>query len=245
MVIPMRQELDFNLPISMQLFSALRSAIVETRLRPGQALSEKEIALGYGVSRQPVREAFIKLSEAGLVEIRPSRGTYVCKISIREVADARLVREAVECSLARHAAQLASGDDCAALGDLIARQEDAFEGNDFHLFNKFDDAFHRKISNIVQCGYAWKTVEGARTQIDRVRFLSLSSATPTERLIAQHKKILSAIEAKDSVQAEKHMQEHMREILLALPSLAKSNPELFADQEIPDHTHKILQMDQD
>src|SRR3546814_8516839 len=74
------------------------------RFRPGQALSEKEIADRFGVSRQPVREAFIKLSEAGLVSVRPQRGTYVVKISARQVYDVRFVREAVEVAVVRKAA---------------------------------------------------------------------------------------------------------------------------------------------
>ena len=82
-------------PIAPQRVAVLRQCIAELRLKPGEALSEKDIAGRYGVSRQPVREAFIKLSEAGLVEIRPSRGTFVMKISVREVANARLVREAI------------------------------------------------------------------------------------------------------------------------------------------------------
>jgi DNA-binding GntR family transcriptional regulator len=92
-------------PIVPQLIQALRQAIIEMRLKPGEALSEKEVALRYGVSRQPVREAFIKLAEAGLLQVLPSRGTYVVKISVREVLNARFVREAIECALVRAAAR--------------------------------------------------------------------------------------------------------------------------------------------
>src|SRR5690606_26547566 len=104
--------------------------------------SEKDIAARFGVSRQPVREAFIKLSEAGLVEIRPSRGTYVMKISVREVANARFVREAIECDIARDAAWLATPVHIAALQALLAAQRDAAERNDYWLFNEHDEAFH-------------------------------------------------------------------------------------------------------
>src|SRR3546814_7641471 len=90
-------------PVARRVFRELRSAIVMMRFRPGQALSEKEIADRFGVSRQPVREAFIKLSEAGLVSVRPQRGTYVVKISARQVYDVRFVREAVEVAVVRKA----------------------------------------------------------------------------------------------------------------------------------------------
>ena len=228
-------------PIAPQLFSTMQSAIVEMRLKPGEALSEKEISLRYGVSRQPVREAFIKLSEAGLLEIRPSRGTFVRKISVREVADARFVREAVECSLVRHAARLASKKDCDALRALIAEQDKSAKRDDFALFNQYDEAFHRTIGNIVQCDYALRTVERSRNQIDRVRFLSLGYATPMKRLIEQHKRIVEGIEAKDENAAERAMRIHLREILRALPHIAAENPDFFEDQTLPDHTAGILE----
>src|SRR5690606_31750868 len=158
-------------PIAPQLFAALREAIAAMRLRPGEALSEKDIALRYGVSRQPVREAFIKLSEAGLVEVRPSRGTYVMKISVREVANARFVREAIESDIARHAARLATPAHIARLRRLIAEQHAAAELDDYRLFNESDEAFHRAIADIVSSDYAWRIVESARFQTDRVRTL--------------------------------------------------------------------------
>ena len=239
----MDHSLRLQEPIAPQLFHELRTAIVEMRMQPGEALSEKEIAIRYGVSRQPVREAFIKLSEAGLLEIRPSRGTYVRKISVREIADARFVREAVECSLARHAAKIASDKDCIILRTLIDEQEQAAEQDDFARFNRSDEIFHRSIGDIVQCDYALRTVERARNQIDRVRFLSLGSATPMRRLIQQHKDIVAGIEAGDENVAEKIMRLHLREILLALPRLAKAHPSIFEDQVMPEHTVRILQAD--
>ncbi len=63
-------------------------------------LSEQDIATRLGVSRQPVREAFIKLGEAGLIRVLPQRGTLVVKISRAAVEDARFIREAVECAVA-------------------------------------------------------------------------------------------------------------------------------------------------
>lgn len=230
-------------PIALQLFEELRKAIVEMRMQPGEALSEKELSVRYGVSRQPVREAFIKLSEAGLLEIRPSRGTYVRKISMREIADARFVREAIECSLTHYAAKLARPEDCAILRALIAEQEKAAETKDFVRFNQSDQAFHKTIGDIVQCDYALKAVERARNQIDRARFLSLGSATPMKRLVQQHKDIVTSMENGNADAAEHAMRLHLREILLALPSLANAHPSVFEDHDMPDHTVRILQTD--
>ena len=87
------------------------------RLTPATALSEQDIAGRLKVSRQPVREAFIKLSEIGLVRVLPQRGTFVVKISAKAVTDARFVREAVECAIARRAS---AGIGKAAIDELRA-----------------------------------------------------------------------------------------------------------------------------
>jgi len=227
-------------PIAPQIVVLLRQSIAMLELRPGDALSEKEIAGRFGVSRQPVREAFIKLAEAGLVEVRPSRGTYVRKISVREVANARFVREAIECDIASNAARLATGDQIARLHGLIAQQRRASQAGDYAAFNESDENFHRALADIVQCGYAWRIVEAARFQTDRVRLLSLPAASPLPLLIGQHEEIVGRIEARDPEGAGAAMRRHLREILLALPRIAARHPELFADTELPEHTKALV-----
>src|SRR5258708_20018751 len=72
---------------------ALRRAIVTLELRPGERLSENEVALRFGVSRQPAREAMIALAKIGLVRVVP-RGTVVVKISTRQMMQVRFTRQA-------------------------------------------------------------------------------------------------------------------------------------------------------
>ena len=115
-VVPLRIDTRAG-SIAEQVFHTLRSSIVTMQLTPATALSEQDIAGRLNVSRQPVREAFIKLSEIGLVRVLPQRGTFVVKISAKAVTDARFVREAVECAIARRASE---GIGMAAMDDLRA-----------------------------------------------------------------------------------------------------------------------------
>ena len=223
-------------PIAPQMLAMLRAAIVDLRLPPGEALSEKDIAGRFGVSRQPVREAFIKLAELGLVEIRPSRGTYVTKISVRDVANARFVREAIECDIVAAAARLASKSDIALLRALVVEQQAAAAEADHRRFSELDEAFHHAIAQIVDCDFAWRTVETARFHTDRVRLLSLPGASPINTLIEQHVQVVDAIEAGGPEQARIAMRRHLREILLALPLIAEAHPDYFSDTELPAHT---------
>lgn len=236
----MEAALRLREPIAPQLVLMLRQGIAEMRLRPGEVLSEKDIAGRFGVSRQPVREAFIKLSEAGLVEIRPSRGTVVMKISVREVANARFVREAIESDIARFAAKLATPAQLSELRALIAEQKRAASVEDFASFNAMDEAFHRAIADIVQSDYAWRIVEAARFQTDRVRLLSLPHASPLALLIRQHEDIVDRLEAGDGDGAAEAMRRHLREILLALSTIAQEHPDFFSDVELPEHTKGLV-----
>ena len=83
------------------------SEIISLRLRPGEKLSESDLAARFGTSRAPVREALIRLVEDGLIDVRPQRGSFVSRISLRAMERARFVREALE--VADHPARGAAG----------------------------------------------------------------------------------------------------------------------------------------
>lgn len=212
-----------------RVFAALKQAIVQLQLRPGNLLSEAEVAKQLGVSRQPVREAFIKLAEVGLVEIRPQRGTFVVLISRRDVENARFIREAVEVALARRAAAEASLESIARMRICLDRQRQAHEKGDNALFLREDEAFHHAIALSVDCERAWRLLENLKAQMDRVRYLSMPLATPVDTLIAQHEQILSAIEERSAEEAAAAMRDHLAEILKSLPKIAAAQPDLFVD----------------
>jgi GntR family transcriptional regulator, rspAB operon transcriptional repressor len=213
--------------ITPQLFRALRAAIVTLRLPPGQALSETEIARQFGVSRQPVREAFIKLAEAGLVEIRPQRGTFVVPITRRDVMNARFVREAVEVAVVGELAERVTPATIKELRALIAAQRRAAAESDWPTFLALDETFHRTLAESAGHAHAWRMLESIKAQMDRVRYLSFSGASPLPHLIRQHMAIVEALSRKKRAAAEAAMRTHLRELLTTLPAIAAQNPELF------------------
>lgn len=214
-------------PATQRVFHELRNAIVTMALKPGQALSENEIAARLGVSRQPVREAFIKLSQAGLVRVRPQRGTFVVKISAKQVTDARFVREAVEIAVVRRACEVTDMARFAPIEDLLSAQREAAAEPVPARFLALDEAFHRALAIGVDCDYAWRVVEEVKAQMDRVRYLSLPQATPMQRLVEQHEAIFAAVKARDAAAAEEAVRHHLREILTSLPVLEQRFPDLF------------------
>jgi DNA-binding GntR family transcriptional regulator len=234
MAMPETPSLSLSEAIAPQVYRALRSAIVTLQVQPGQALSETEIAQRFGVSRQPVREAFIKLAEAGLVEVRPQRGTFVVPITARDVLNARFIREAVEVAVVGVLAERATPAVIAELRRRIAEQREAARGDDWPAFLVSDEAFHRTLAESAGHASAWRTLESIKAQMDRVRYLSFSGASPFPLLIKQHVAIVEALARGKRVAAEAAMRQHLREILSSLPAIAAEHPELFAASDAGD-----------
>jgi len=212
-----------------RVFEALRQAIVQLQLRPGNPLSEADIGRQLGVSRQPVREAFIKLAEVGLVEIRPQRGTFVRLISVREVRNARFLREAIEAAVARKAAAEATPAHVQRLRRIVEEQRAVARDGDNVGFLRLDEMFHQALAAAASCEEAWRVVEGLKAQLDRVRYLSLPDATPLTTIIGQHDEIVDAIESGSPEAAEAAMRYHLSEILISLPKLSVERAEFFAE----------------
>ncbi|MCT6588781.1 GntR family transcriptional regulator [Pantoea dispersa] len=214
-------------PVNQQIYRYLRKDIVTCVIHPGSLLSEKEVSARFNVSRQPVREAFIKLAEAGLVQVLPQRGTFVRKISAQRVADGRFIREAVEIAVVRRAALEISATGLMALEHNLQLQRLAAERHDSQAFLALDDEFHRLIAEGIDCLLAWETVENIKATMDRVRFLTLSEVSPPESLIQQHEEIFAALKAKDADAAEKAMRRHLQEMILTITPIAERNSEWF------------------
>ncbi|AUH02026.1 GntR family transcriptional regulator [Pectobacteriaceae bacterium CE70] len=220
-------QINNNEPINQQIYRLLRKDIVECSIPPGTLLSEKEISTRFDVSRQPVREAFIKLAEAGLVQILPQRGTFVMKISEQRVAEARFIRQAIECAVARRAAEAATDEQLLILEHNLHRQELAAQNNQMREFLNLDDDFHRLLTQMASCPLAWDTIDSIKSTMDRVRFLSLSQVSPPQSLIQQHYQIFNALKAHNADDAENAIRIHLQEMIYSITPIAQQNRDWF------------------
>lgn len=231
------RKLDESVPIGSQLFSILRAQIVRVELAPGVQLSETAIAADFRVSRQPVREVFIKLAEEGLLEIRPQRGSFVPKISITKVEDARFVREAVEADVVKLAAERFDKTQAAELSRCLDAQ---MHTDDVIKFIELDDRFHRMLAVGSGHAHAWRVVETQKAHLDRVRHLSVNQF-PKSALIDQHAEIVQAVRASDPAKAEEVMRRHLQMVSADIPKIAEAYPDFF--DSAPQGAKHILRED--
>lgn len=206
---------------------ALREKIIDLTVRPGERLSESEIAERFSVSRQPVREAFIALMRQGLVDVQPQRGTVVVKLSVRRMLDARFIREAIEVAIVRRACERFDPHYRNRALALIDAQAEAAVAGDHRGFQQLDSLFHVALAEGAGCAEAWNAIELQKAHMDRVCALTLHVPGSAEPLVDQHREILAAIDAGDAERAVAAMSHHLNEILKAVAGIELKFAELF------------------
>lgn len=207
-----------------EILSRLRMRIKEGELTPGMQLSENDVARELGVSRTPVREAFIQLRQQGLLRVLPQRGSFVAPINIADVENSYFLRETIELRTVELAARCCNETGAAKLREIIERHKSLIETNDHRLFVVADDAMHRCIVEMCGRPLVWKIISDARLQIDRLRYLNVQDTASRHRIIKDHERIVEAVVAKDPSAAVEAMREHLGNIFHNIEVLSAENP---------------------
>ena len=203
----------------------LRQKVVTLELAPGSALSENELAASLGVSRTPVRESLLLLSEEGFVQVFPQVGSFVSRVDPRRVAAAQFVREAVELASLDAVPEPPDADGVAALRANLERQHEV--GIDVEEFFRLDEDFHRGLLDLSGHEDAWSTVASAKAHLDRARRLGLDE-TPPHAFVDQHQEILDAVLAGRRDSARDLLRAHLRAVFDDIEQVRARSPELFA-----------------
>lgn len=216
---------------SSRIYTELRGELVSMRRRPGEAISEADIALTYGVSRTPVREAILKLSDEGLLDVFPQSGIFVSRIPLAALPEAIIIRKALEETTARLAAERATASQILQLRSIVERQREADEAGDRDAFHQADELFHATVADIARHPGIWTLIQHVKVHVDRYRQLTLPVAGRMTQVIAEHEPILAAIEAHDPQRAGIAMERHLDRLLRDISKTQHTNPEFFASTE--------------
>lgn len=214
----------------LRVYAGLLDEIVRAEHEPGKRLSENELAATYGVSRTPVREALATLRDDGLVEVLPKHGTFVAPISEGAIRNAQFIREALECAAVRAAAHRVADSDITELESKLAGQERAERGEDHDAFYALDDEFHHTLCDLSGHAEVWRVSQRAKSHLNRVRRLSLPAPDYLGEMIAEHRLILGALQARDPDDAETAMRHHLGMVLRELPRLRDQFPGYFRER---------------
>lgn len=201
-----------------QAIVALRAAIVDGRLAPGELTSVARLAERLGVSRTPVREALLHLARQGLVRFEKNRGVRILESSAHDLDEVFSLRLLLEVPAARRAAELATEDDLDALAAALAAMASRMAEDDEAGFMEHDKAFHETILRVAGNRRLVAVIAGLR---DAVRFRGASTVGRGRDLRAiyvEHERLLEAMRAGDGEATAAAMRDHLvrtRRLLLA------------------------------
>lgn len=178
-------------------YRAIRDAIVDGTLAPGERLNDADLVEWLGVSRTPVREALARLEQAGLVRTKPGRFTMVSPLDFRAARAAQSVTAAMHELAVREAMPNLSTAELDAMRAANARFADALRQGEVDTAITADDDFHGVF--VTACANdAVRTVLEQFTpvlrRVERLRFSSLSGRGS----VAQHHRIIELCEARDT-----------------------------------------------
>jgi len=204
----------------------LRQNILSLNLKPGESISENEIAGLLDTSRTPIREAFIKLSHDNLIEIYPQRGTSVSKINMDYVEEGRFTRVTLEKALASLICeQYASQELVTNLEENLHMLEYAISTKNNLKIVQLDEVFHKYLFRECKKERIHDVIESLNYDFYRLRMLTTSISM--NFVYSQHKEIIEAIKTRDTLRAEKAIEEHLTAIKLDQEVIREQFPEFF------------------
>lgn len=209
------------------VFEYLYEQICSLELMPGTKISEAEIAAQFGVSRQPVRDAFSKLGSMELLLIRPQKATEVRKFTMRAIHAARFIRLSIELEVTRKAATEWNGSLDKEVTASLNRQGQAKEANDVDRFHAEDYAFHELLSQAAQSEFAFKMVQDQKARVDRLCVLSLSSEYGMAEILADHIEIVEQLYRNDADGAVHAMRRHLSRLDGTIETIRNEHSEYF------------------
>ncbi|MFY0681404.1 MAG: GntR family transcriptional regulator [Thalassovita sp.] len=212
-------KIDRSRPLGPQIYDAIRRAIILEVLKPSHPINEIELGDALGVSRTPIREAYQRLIEDGLIESRPKSGTFVAPINQDRVREGVVIRRALE----REVVDLLTSQktDLRPLDALIALQSVAVSHNDHVAFFQQDEKFHAMLAELAGLPAAWRLAQSVKSHTDRARIM-LTGNLPNRINVAfnEHLALLDAIKAGDADLSKALISSHINSVFEAVENAA-------------------------
>lgn len=213
-----------------EAYSKLKQMVIHAELMPGATVNKKELEQKLSIGATPLREALIRLQREGLFRVVPQRGTYVAKINLNEVYQARFVRENIEKEVCVEAAQKITPKYLNELKKIIQLQQVYLQMNDFNNFFELDERFHKLFYTIAEKNFIWEWLQPLNFQFDRFRFLRLEVKNLNwEQIIAQHQAIITYTENGDLQQLKQIISKHLHMVDADAKNVVAAFPDYFED----------------
>ncbi|NLV58529.1 MAG: GntR family transcriptional regulator [Clostridiales bacterium] len=221
---------DFHLKdsqtVTSQIYQTLRKRIINMQMPPGMTMSEQQTANALGVSRTPVREAFIRLSREKMVIITPQRRTAVAKISTERAKQEHFLRESLEQAVLEQFVLNLKPEYLMELTQMIQLQKQALEDRDFAAFLEYDDDFHKIFYMATDKHLCYQLLRRNSFDYQRLRYLSSCSEEGIQQLnVNQHELMLKLITERNLQDVQALLRRHVRRIFDEIVLMKEKYPQ--------------------
>jgi len=198
--------------LARRTFDSIKADIISGELAQGSKIVESDLALKYGISRGPLREAIHRLERIKLIVRIPHAGSRVVTLDTKMMEDIYTAREAIEGMAARLAARLMTDDEIVSLSTLLDQHEAAISETDGRAYfqREGDIDFHFRIAVASQNQWILEKLNGELYQLIRMcRRQSGQFPARAQTALEQHRQIAAAIASRDEELAELLMRRHI------------------------------------
>ncbi len=213
-----RGDLHFLEPphsISDQIYERLKKQILYGEIEAGERLMQNQVAENLRASRTPVREAFRRLEQDGLVERVPQGGVRVTHLDREAIQEVFGIRNVLEAYAVELACGRITGEETDSLKRLVRQAGELLSSGEpgrerkikrlFELNTQFHDIIYRASGNAYLIGM----INSLRFIVGRMRFLGLRADSTWSRAWDEHGQLIGLLERKDKESAARFMKTHL------------------------------------
>jgi DNA-binding GntR family transcriptional regulator len=205
------QPLHANVSFRDQAYTALKQAIMDADIyshREEIRLDERQLSRALGVSRTPIREAMTLLEHEGFLRTVPRRGVFIVRKTKKEIIEMIEVWAALESMAARLATVNASEHDIGRLRRMFDKFHRSTPAEHLHEYSDANIAFHQAIIHLSGSHLMGRTSENLFVHVRAIRRMTISQEDRASRSIADHMRIIEALESRDTELAENLVRQH-------------------------------------
>ena len=194
-----------------QAYAALKQAIMDADIysHPHELrLDERQLSRSLGVSRTPIREAMTLLEQEGFLRTVPRRGIFIIRKTKRQIIEMIEMWAALESMAARLATVNATDDEIASLRTMFDEFRNQTPAEHIHEYSEANIAFHQAIIRLSGSHLMGKTLDNLFIHVRAIRRLTISQSDRAARSIADHMRIIEALERRDTELAERLVRQH-------------------------------------
>jgi len=197
-----RKQIERHQTLREKILETIRDAILKGSLKPGERVSEPELAERFGISRTPIREAFRQLESEGYLQVIPRKGAVVASLSERDIEEFYAIKIILEGFAAKMAAEKLSEKDIERLEAINDRLAQIAKEGDVKSFFRVHNEFHEVFIKAAGNEKLYDMINQLVMRFKRLRLASLSQPGRMEISVEEHRNMIQAFRDHDGEKAD-------------------------------------------